>query len=99
MVESPGKKLMRQALVLTEADLLHKCGMNHVLVVDSIPNVVLLGLHDAQHFQRIHVVVRLERCNLSSRIVTEIDHGCVVGARLRVELRFDFLLDQSSPVF
>ena len=78
MVESPGQELMRHALVLTEADLLHQCGVNHVLVVDGIPNVVLLALHDAQHFERVHVVIWLESCNLSSRIITEIYHGCVV---------------------
>ena len=74
VVESPGQELMRHALVLAKADLLHQCGVNHVLVVDGIPNVVLLALHEAEHFERVHVVIRLESCDLSSRIITEIYH-------------------------
>ena len=99
VMQTPRKELAGQAVIFAESNLLHESAVNHVFIVDGIPDVVLLCLHRTQHSKRINVLVRLECCDLSSRIVTKVYHRCLIRMLNRLELRFYPFFNLSSSVF
>ena len=78
VMQTPRQELTWQAIVFAQSNFFHERVVDHIFIVYSIPDVILLRLHCTQYFKWVNVLIRLERCSLCSRIITEIYHRCLI---------------------